>query len=138
MSQYRCEHFSIQELVPPKVHADRGDKAWELLDERALITLDKLRKQFGSMTVNSWAFGGDRKWSGLRTEDSPYYSPYSQHAFGRAFDVLFAKATADEVRRWILANDHLQSTAHITALEMGVSWLHFDVRNTKRFKLFNA
>ena len=39
---YKCENFSIHELVPPNVFYNRGEKAWELLDERLLITLDSL------------------------------------------------------------------------------------------------
>ena len=79
---YKCEHFAIHELVPPHVFEQRGEKAWELLDDRLLVTLDRLRERYGSMTVNNYYWGSDREWSGLRTNDSPYYSPYSQHTFG--------------------------------------------------------
>jgi len=57
---YRCEHFSIHELVPPHVFHKRGEKAWELLDERLLITLDKLRQRYGRMTVNNYYWGQTR------------------------------------------------------------------------------
>ena len=81
---YRCEYFAIHELVPPKVFQEWGEKAWELLDERLLITLDRLRRRYGPMTVNNYYWGKEREWSGLRTKDSPFYSRYSQHTFGRA------------------------------------------------------
>ena len=86
---YICKHFKIQELVPPEVFKIRGEKAWELLDERALITLDAIRNRYGTTIVNDYDNGGKRKWSGLRTSESPYFSPYSQHTFGRAFDCVF-------------------------------------------------
>lgn len=129
---YKCEHFSIEELVPPKVFQDRGQKAWQLLDDRMLMTLDRLREKYGSMTVNSWKWGGDREWSGLRTSDSPYYSPYSQHSFGRAADVIFKYVTAEEVRQAILADPEEHAFELINSFEEGVSWLHFDVRNCDR------
>jgi len=50
---YKCDHFKIQELVSPGVYKDRGDKAWELLDDRLLMTLDKLRERYGPIIVNN-------------------------------------------------------------------------------------
>lgn len=124
---YTCKHFSIKELVPKHVYKERGNKAWSLLDDRALITLDQLREQFGKATVNNWAWKGTRQWSGLRTEKSPYGTAYSQHRFGRAFDVLFSEATADEVREYVLS--HEDEFQYITGIELGVSWFHFDCGN---------
>ena len=92
---YKCEHFSVHELVPPDVFNKRGEKSWELLDEHLLITLDKLRKRYGSMTINNYYWGKDREWSGLRTADSPYFSAYSQHSFRRAADCLFKGISAN-------------------------------------------
>ena len=51
---YQCNHFAIHELVPPQVFEARGEKAWELLDERLLTTLDRLRTRFGPVTVNNY------------------------------------------------------------------------------------
>ena len=133
---YRCEHFSIHELVPPHVFHKRGEKAWELLDERLLITLDKLRQRYGRMTVNNYYWGKNREWSGLRTSDSPYYSAFSQHSFGRAADCLFASKTAEDVRQDILANPNDDDFLSIGSVELGVSWLHFDVRNCDRIKTY--
>ena len=134
---YKCEHFAIHELVPPRVYADRGELAWELLDERLLISLDLLRKRFGPMTVNNYYWGKDREWSGLRTSDSPFYSPYSQHSFGRAADCLFRDKTAEEVRKEIINNPNNEDFELIGSVELGVSWLHFDVRNCDRIKTYH-
>ena len=133
---YKCKHFKIHELVPKHIYETRGEKAWELLDERGLRTLDRLRDRFGVATVNNYIYGGGREWSGLRTKDSPYYSPTSQHSFGRAFDVIFKKVDAETVRQYILS--HRNEFSYITALELDVSWLHFDVRNTDSIKVFKA
>lgn len=129
---YTCKHFAIQELVPPKVYEERKDKAWQLLDERLLITLDRLRKRYGPMTVNNWHWGKDREWSGLRTPDSPYYSRYSQHSFGRAADCLFSNTTTEAVRQDILDNPDDPDFEFIGSVELDVGWLHFDVRNCER------
>ena len=133
---YKCEHFSIHELVPSQVFHKRGEKAWELLDERLLISLDRLRSRYGQMTVNNYYWGKDREWSGLRTPDSPYYSAFSQHSFGRAADCLFTGKSAEEVRQDILANPQDDDFKLIGSLELGVSWLHFDVRNCDRIKTY--
>jgi len=134
---YQCQHFKIHELVPPSVYQSRGDKAWELLDDRLLITLDRLRERYGSITVNNWHWGKSRESSGLRVKGSSYYSPYSQHTFGRAADCLFASITAEEVRQDILANPDDPDFELIGSIELGVSWLHFDVRNCGRIKTYN-
>ena len=131
---YKCKHFAIHELVPPDVYKERGERAWELLDDRLLITVDALRDMYGQMTINNYFWNGPRHWSGLRTPDSPYYSPYSQHTFGRAADCLFEVHTAEHVRNEILANRTMFE--HINSIELGVSWLHFDVRNTQRIKTY--
>ena len=124
---YKTKHFTITELVPPDVYEARGDRAWSLLDDRALETLDALRDKFGKTTVNNWQWNGFRKWSGLRTPGSPYFSKYSQHTFGRAFDCIFAETTAEEVREYVL--EHQDEFPHIRGIELDVTWLHFDVGN---------
>lgn len=132
---YKCRWFKIQELVPPHVYEERGEKAWELLDERALISLDALRDMFGPLTCNDWHIGGGRKWSGLRTAESPYYSPYSQHTMGRAFDVISGIHSAESMREKVLRH-RKEKFSYITGLELNVTWLHFDVRNHAPVKVF--
>jgi len=132
---YQCRHFSIEELVPPHVFKERGERAWQLLDTRALLTLDALRNHFGRTVVNNWHTNGNRKWSGLRTKDCPQYSEYSQHTYGRAFDCIFMEAETEIVRAYVLANKN--KFPEITAIETDVSWFHFDVRNCVPIQLFS-
>lgn len=133
---YKCKYFALYELVPRQVYEERGDKAWELLDDRLLISLDRLRARYGSTTVNNWYWGGNREWSCLRTPGSPFYKPYSQHSFGRSADCIFKHTTAEKVRNDILENPNAKSFELIMSLELDVSWLHFDVRNTDRIKTY--
>lgn len=134
---YKCKHFVIQELVPPQVYKERGEKSWELIDDRSLITLDRLREKYGPITVNNWHTGGEREWSGLRTPDSPYYSKYSQHSFGRAIDCIFKFHPAEYIRQAILKSKDDPAFEYINSIELGVSWVHFDIRNCDRIFAFN-
>ena len=124
---YKCQFFTIKELVSSRVYDDRGEKAWALLDERALKTLDKLREVFGPVTVNDWSWGGSNEFRGLREPDCKIGAKYSQHRFGRAFDCHFRGVSANEAREYILQNPN--EFPYIASIEMKVSWLHFDVRN---------
>ncbi len=132
---YICKHFDIFELVPEAIYNNRGQKAWELLDDRLLITIDALRAHLGTAIINDYKFGGRRQWSGLRTPDSPWYSPTSQHSFGRAVDIIFKDITAEEARKEIIRQRE-KLFPHITAMELNVTWVHIDVRNHKPLKLF--
>lgn len=129
---YKCKYFNIKELVSEGTYKRRGEKAWQLLDDRMLQTIDLLREKYGSVTINDWSWGGNNHWRGLRTSDSPYYSTYSQHSFGRAADLIFKDVTAEAVRVDILANPNDAAFQFINSLEENTSWLHFDVRNCKR------
>lgn len=125
----KSRYFKIHELVPEHIYKSHGEKAWKLIDDRLIKSIDTLKEHFnlGTMTINNYFWNGDRYWSGLRTPESPYYSETSQHSFGRAADAIFSDYTAEEVRHYIIDNIHL--FPHIKGLELGVSWLHVDVRN---------
>jgi hypothetical protein len=127
---YRPRHFELYELVPRDVFEARGLAAWELLDDRALVTLDALREKFGACVVNNWRDGGPYHESGLRSFDTATGARYSQHRFGRAVDCKFSGATPREVFDYVVA--HAAEFPLLTTLEDvndTPTWLHFDVRN---------
>ncbi len=132
---YIPKYFKPEELVPPDIFEKRGDKSIELIDERVLFTLDRLRETFGTCTVNNWSYGGPYSQSGLRTSDSEDYSPTSQHTFGRAMDCKFKNVPAAQVREQVIENKILYP--YITFIEDDVSWFHFDVRNCQRIILWS-
>ena len=132
---YKPRYFKVQELVPPSIYKQMGDRALILLDDRALITLDKLRVKLGICIVNDWCFGGQFEQSGLRTPEAPEYSPTSQHAFGRAMDSKFQDHTAEEVRKFVINNR--SKFPYISFIETDISWFHFDVRNDERLTLWS-
>ncbi|QIB67177.1 hypothetical protein [Kineobactrum salinum] len=150
---YIPKHFSVEEFVPELAYQERGEQAWELLDERMLITADQCREEFGPTFVNTWfserliAVYGRREWSGLRTlgyyqsvhdDDAfglhKYLTSYSQHKYGRAFDALFRDTPADEARDYI--RRHPKQFPYLTAMETGTSWFHGDVRNVRKLMEF--
>ncbi len=133
---YKCKHFAIHELLPPHLFNQMGEKGWKLLDPRMLWTLDQLRDRYGSMTVNSYYWGGKREWSGLRTPNSPYYSETSGHTTGTAADVLFARHRSQKVRDDIFENPDDKAFKFITELELGISWFHFSVRNSPKLTTY--
>lgn len=132
---YQCKHFKAYELVSKSIYEKRGNKAYQCIDERLLQLLDTLRELLDSpMTINSWQWGGNRNESGLRTPESSYYSNTSQHSYGRAVDFLVKGMTADEVRKKVIGwmrDGTIQELCGVESitLELGVSWVHIDVRN---------
>lgn len=123
---YTPKYFRPEEFFDPVTFHKIKHRPWEMIDDRLVISCDQLREKFGPITINNWHSGGTREWSGLRVERSPYFSPTSQHSFGRAADCIFKDVTTEKVRRYII--DNPQDFPFITTVEMEVSWLHFDVR----------
>ena len=126
---YEPKHFFVKELVPPDIFNQRGEQSIQLIDERVLITLDKLGRD--------WMFSDEGRYtqSGLRTPDSDVYSPTSQHTFGRAMDCKFKEYSGEEIRQHVIENKAL--FPYITFIEDDVSWFHFDVRNCERITLWS-
>ena len=87
------------------------------------------------MTINNWLWNGNRNQSGLRSDDSKYYSPTSQHSFGRAIDCVFSIYSVDEVREYLIQNQ--DEFPEMKGIENKVSWLHVDVRNRTELLAFN-
>ena len=102
--QYVPRHFKVEELVDETTFKKFGNKSFRLLDPRILVSIDRMRKHFNKpIIVNNWKWSKScqhnyRQWSGLRTSNSPWYSMYSQHTFGRAIDCIIDGISAEEVR----------------------------------------
>lgn len=130
---YRPANFVVQELVPPDVYQALGDRAWELLDYRAVFTLQQLRDHLGPITVNNWHTGGSYKESGLRSPFTNTGAKFSQHKFGRAFDCKFRNYTPRQVADYVLARP--SEFPYLTTIEnpdATPTWFHFDTRNHGR------
>jgi len=128
---YKCKHFKIEELVPPDVYNGEEDKdrLWMIFDILALKALDALRDRYGPAFVNTWHYEKNGfKNRGYRAPDCTVGARYSQHRFGRAFDVSFRDVSAEEVRG-DARNTPYPQFQHFRRIEEDVSWLHFDTGN---------
>ena len=115
------KYFKPEEVLPK--HIPKG-MLYRVMDSRILEFADFLRGRYGKIIINDYIFGGNSQYRGLRTIASEYYSPYSQHSFGRAIDCLPQEATVEEII------DDLRGVYldFPVTVELGVSWLHADVR----------
>lgn len=130
---YRCRKFKIQELVGPKCFAERGERAWELLNAGVLRDIDRVSELFGPVTINNWHSGGTFKESGLRDHDTSTGARWSAHKFGFGFDLKFKTVTVKQVYDYILAHrDEFPSITVIEDIAHTPTWLHVDGRNHDR------
>ena len=133
----KAEYFKIHELVDPFTFKKYGQFAWQFIDPRLIMAIDKLRSHFGAATINSWKWGGQYKWSGLRTSSCKIGASYSQHKFGRAADLKFKNVSPKEVRAAI-RKDLVYWGSILNCVENKTpTWLHVDVRNCKPIKFIN-
>lgn len=128
---FRPRHFALKELVDPRILADRGERAWDLLRPDALMMLDALRDKFGAIVVNG-VFGGKTfTESGLRLPDTATGAKWSLHKYGGAFDCKPKSCTVRDIYTHVLANPdefpHINRVENIAATP---TWFHFDVANT--------
>ena len=146
------QFFFLEEYIPQYLYETIEDKEQliQLLDPRLLKMDVLIRQHFGVCTINNWAIGGKRQWSGVRTPVSPYYSHGSQHTADftiqngkikikrqcRASDkIISCSKSYDEIRSYIISNQHIFND--IKGIEMGVNWLHTDVRARETLLKFN-
>ena len=125
----KSDYFKIRELVPLELYNLVDEEVlWRMIPLELIHTMDYIKEKFklGTCTINSYAWGQDRNWSGLRLKNRPYYSETSQHTKFNALDMVFTSYNSKDIRDDILA--YPEEYPHIGGLEMGVSWLHFDIR----------
>lgn len=141
---FKPKGFSIFELVPQwfyDANKHKGDVIWYAFDDRALWTLQELRKRYGGPVIlNDWKWKGTNNYRGFRPPNPPddipedikrlvYKHTLSQHFFGRAFDMNFKTVTSEEIRQDISKRPNSPEFQYITCIEADVPHLHFDVRN---------
>ena len=136
------DRFKLQEYVPKSVYNEHGDKSVRFIST-ALINADfqllqDLEKHYDrpiSCSINTWVFGGNRNYSGLRVKGEPYYSEYSMHSFGCASDKIFkfkdndAPLTTSDVYSFIRLNEAKYYDMGIRRMEdiKDVrTWIHWD------------
>lgn len=136
------DRFTIQEYVPKSVFNKHGDLSVRFIST-ALIEADyqlliDLEKHFGrkiSCQINTWSFGGDRNYCGLRVQGEPYFKPHSMHSMGSASDKLFTfKDTGERVSNQLIYDFIRNNESKYYALGIrrvedirdATSWIHWD------------
>ena len=135
------EYFRIEEFLPRDFYdkyKGKGERLWLIFDDRALWTIEALRKRYGKIILNDWLWRKNdpraNHYRGFRTFDCKVGASLSQHKFGRALDSFPLEAGVEKIRKDIIDNPDEDEFKFITCIEMDVSWLHFDVRNWDRNK----
>ena len=152
---YIPTHFGLKELVYPEIYLELHDKdmlwvLWRKFDDRFLITIDQLRKEFGVLIINNWSLGkiswlGDQifKYAGSRPQIIPIgekWGEYTTHVDWNTGDIKVEKfgvysrgekiEAYNNMREFIIANP--KKFPYITALESGdfaPTWLHATTAN---------
>lgn len=142
MTQYRCKHFVIKELVNPKLLSQIGEEtAWKLFDERLLKMADEIRKKYGACTINASGLVD----CGLRDPQSATGAKYSMHKIGRALDLhirsielKYSGNKEEKTKAYNRVREELMSIPQFDCLsfEHNIHWLHIDTGNRKN-RLFN-
>ena len=98
----KSRYFDIRELVPKSVYEKLGGSAWELLDRKAIDTLDFIKEKTGlPVIVNNWKWGGEDQYRGYREKDCPIGAKWSAHKDGKAFDVTVKGWTDEQFEAWL-------------------------------------
>lgn len=133
------KNFTIEEVVGPRTYVRYRERAWRFFDMRLLETMIILRKNIKKpIYVNNWDWSSrpghiplfDER--GLRSNVQDIVKDktarnklyLSAHVMGRAWDFDVKDMTAQEVRIWIVNNEHY--FPHKIRLENGVNWVHLD------------
>ena len=102
----KSKYFDIRELVPKSVYEKLGESAWELLDRKAIDTLDFIKEKSGlPVIVNNWKWGGEDQYRGYRPRDCAVGARFSAHKDGKAFDVTVKGWTDEQFEKWLLEHE---------------------------------
>ena len=123
------KNFHLHELVDKATYEAYGDFSVRFLDEDTIKLLQFFRERYGSTTVNNWYQGGNLQYRGFRPPNCKVGGQFSQHKFGRGFDINCSKATPDEIRADVMKNQAMFANEGLTRIEDGdfaPTWMHFD------------
>lgn len=139
----KSKFFKIYELISPNVYRKYGERSWMFFDPRLLETLDFIREYFGEpIIINDWYWGGNLTQRGLRENTCPIvrdktnnYEIYlSAHVLGMGVDLSVNGYLAEEVREKLIEIKDL--LPYPIRLEKNVLWVHIDVMNEEKDKIY--
>ena len=114
------KHFCVEELLPDG-HTDAS-----VLSAKLLTLIDQIRDLLGvPCEINA----DGRQLCGWRPADCPVGAAHSQHKLGKAADIHPQGMTAKEARTKVKEAVARGELLELGGVELGVSWLHVDVRD---------
>ena len=126
------KYFKPYEVVSKTVYTIYRDESIKFMDNRLLETLDVIREILGvPLVINDWYWGGKNQQRGLRENTCQIVKSkgntlyLSSHCFGRAFDAVSAKMSAENMRKKIV--DNAYKLPYPIRMESNVTWLHVDL-----------
>ena len=144
------QYFKLQELVDEPTFLKYGKRCWSFLDAKLLYALWVIREDIGKpITINNWMWGGNFSQRGLRHNQSPMVKSkkgiyLSAHCLGKALDFDVKGMKAEEVRDWIVKNNHYFDFKIRLENKLNgkqINWVHLDTvddPNNKKIHLFNV
>ena len=140
------KYFKPYEVVSKTVYTIYRDESIKFMDNRLLETLDVIREILGvPLVINDWYWGGKNQQRGLRENTCQIVKSkgntlyLSSHCFGRAFDAVSAKMSAENMRKKIV--DNAYKLPYPIRMESNVTWLHVDLNmlsNAPKITFFNS
>jgi len=133
---YRPKYFQLYELMPEDMYKQLINQGWSVpkiwqvfFDVRILLSADRLRSKYGKMSANTWYWGGQHNYRGVRQPDCKIGAKYSQHKYGRALDLVPLETPLETIWADMDQAPMAYQFEFITTCERNVSWLHVDCRN---------
>ena len=132
---YKCQYFSIKELVSPIVHTVWQEKAWMFFDEDILKELDYIRETFGApIVINNWSSGGSLKQCGLRSNKDEIFKNkktlyLSGHVLAKAFDLHSAYGNHRKLYDHcyeLIKKGKLKKFQRLENFDNTITWVHID------------
>ena len=123
------DNFFLDELLHPDIYFAVKDPM-RFLDMRVVLGMQFVRdKAKTPFTVNNWATGGKREFSGMRPMHTTKGALFSMHKFCRAYDII-CKGGPDLLHQIIKDNQgELIQSERITRVENishAPTWTHID------------
>lgn len=116
---YQLRFYHEQEFLPD------GYDDFSVMDEKLLKLADDVR---ALLDVPCYINGGGRQYCGWRPNDCPIGAKASYHKLGKAVDLHPDGMSAEDARTLVRKAVAEGLLPELGGVELGVSWLHLDVR----------
>lgn len=123
------EHFYLDEVVCPEIYNKCTGISASFFSERVILGVEKLRRALDKpISINTWAQGGQFKYSGIRPMDCKEGAKWSDHKFGHAADIRIDGIHSFDIQAYLEQN-WSEYSPFFTAIEKHTDgWTHVSDR----------